>query len=1265
MLSDGRMRYYKKKPNPTAVAKATKKFGVTKALDASCKGFVRLQDVGELRCTIFGHESADEEGDAESEEEEKIPKGGMDARATANASTVAATTRRPLTCVPTGMDATGRSRDCSYVWADYIPDSAQHAIAITTPGRTWVFSTGIGARPAGEADDAEVASAESWLNAIEQAVLWAQAEEYDRQARREGRPTRAEAAAAAREAAKLERYVVSAAHAEMFTAEELLAYKRQFGNFDADGGGSVCEDELGAMMRKMGSTVSDEQLTELIAEVDEDGNGEMDFDEFLTMVENYKCHREGRPTRREAAKAAEEARKVASYVVSAKHAAMFEAEELMRYKKQFALLDADGGGSIGEDKLGAMMAKLDITVSAQMLTELIAEVDEDGNGEMDFTEFLAMMDKMKTRQRASTQDAMRAAAEAAQLASYVVSDADAERFGFDADEILGYKRMFATFDADGGGSIDEEELIAAFAKMGEHLSWEQVGELIAAVDEDGNGEIDFTEFLAMMDKMRHGTLESDRLVAVVSSAKAVVAEEDMARKLSAGGMHMVAMKAAELAAAEDAKAEAAKRKLSSGGSSTRCMMAVVMKADAHAEDAAAAAAAAEDTAEVEDDDVLISCAMLLRIGMIKKYKLKFVELYRNGSIVWYDRRNGVVQGSIAFARPRRLGASVLPSPLSASARARVAEKLVCGALETTGTDFTLSTVPFAPDGSARIVSADAAQMDVRTETHAARDDWLLALRCLSTCDDSVNRPDAPAGAGGTTSGVTPLMLAAAGGLGGEGTLADMLYEILEAHTVTDPANWLVDAVDAEGRSALIYAAAAGKLSMLQRLLDAGAKSDTACKAVSGYVADGESHGGWTALHFAVHAGAIDCVMALTKAANLRPATTPAKAARPPAAGGSASQSKKRVSILPPTPHGSELDARTDEDGLTAAMLAAQRGDSGEHLVCLRVLAAAGADLTLRSVSGQTALQLAEQQDTGAATKRPSALVRKQKEGGSEGLSMAEFLQYEKRHLDGANAFVGARVVRGPDYLDAGGGIEDGEGGEGTIIGCVPPEGDARGPSGDAPRFAEMCRVAWDTGKNGDYKIGRRGKFQLAYADGFDATKKRPRQSVVFGEGAKLQALEEAAEQRELLSESSETRAKYAQAQKDKDAEQPAFDDDELEGESEAEEEAKEEEDQKAAAKEEAATKQEARDEKARQALALAERRRKAKSDPTLAAMLEAEDAAKDAARAERLGKSPAAAAAAVEGGGEEALLPPPMEAVPPPPPPMEDGLPPPPPPPPS
>ena len=92
--------------------------------------------------------------------------------------------------------------------------------------------------------------------------------------------------------------------AEQLTDEQIAEFKEAFALFDKDGdGGSltvrrtrrvktacVCSvgtittKELGTVMRSLGQNPTEAELQEMIQEVDSDGNGIIDFPEFLSLM---------------------------------------------------------------------------------------------------------------------------------------------------------------------------------------------------------------------------------------------------------------------------------------------------------------------------------------------------------------------------------------------------------------------------------------------------------------------------------------------------------------------------------------------------------------------------------------------------------------------------------------------------------------------------------------------------------------------------------------------------------------------------------------------------------------------------------------------------------------------------------------------------------------------------------------------------------------------------------------------------------------------
>lgn len=69
------------------------------------------------------------------------------------------------------------------------------------------------------------------------------------------------------------------------------------------------------------------------------------------------------------------------------------------------------------------------------------------------------------------------------------------------------REAFNTFDADGSGTIDADEMRLLLEAIGETPTEEELLRFMADVDEGGKGEIEFSEFLRAFDKQRNATLD--------------------------------------------------------------------------------------------------------------------------------------------------------------------------------------------------------------------------------------------------------------------------------------------------------------------------------------------------------------------------------------------------------------------------------------------------------------------------------------------------------------------------------------------------------------------------------------------------------------------------------------------------------------------------------------------------------------------------------------------------------------------------------------
>ncbi|KDR16279.1 Calmodulin [Zootermopsis nevadensis] len=136
-------------------------------------------------------------------------------------------------------------------------------------------------------------------------------------------------------------------------------FREAFRLFDKDGDGSITQEELGRVMRSLGQFAREEELQQMLHEVDIDGDGNVSFEEFVEIVSNM-----GAATDRTADQ---------------------EEKEL---RDAFRVFDKHNRGYISASDLRAVLQCLGEDLSEEEIEDMIKEVDVDGDGRIDFYEFV-------------------------------------------------------------------------------------------------------------------------------------------------------------------------------------------------------------------------------------------------------------------------------------------------------------------------------------------------------------------------------------------------------------------------------------------------------------------------------------------------------------------------------------------------------------------------------------------------------------------------------------------------------------------------------------------------------------------------------------------------------------------------------------------------------------------------------------------------------------------------------------------------------------
>ncbi|XP_026470464.1 neo-calmodulin-like, partial [Ctenocephalides felis] len=141
---------------------------------------------------------------------------------------------------------------------------------------------------------------------------------------------------------------------------QMREFREAFRLFDKDGDGCITKEELGSVMRRLGQFARMEELEEMLSEVDIDGDGSVSFEEFVEILSNMAANSPG----------------------------FNKDEEEKELRDAFRVFDKHNRGYITASDLRAVLQCLGEDLREDEIEDMIKEVDVDGDGRIDFYEFV-------------------------------------------------------------------------------------------------------------------------------------------------------------------------------------------------------------------------------------------------------------------------------------------------------------------------------------------------------------------------------------------------------------------------------------------------------------------------------------------------------------------------------------------------------------------------------------------------------------------------------------------------------------------------------------------------------------------------------------------------------------------------------------------------------------------------------------------------------------------------------------------------------------